>query len=945
MITPHTHIACTVDTIDVPPPGTVHTISLIVGGQPSNPLPWTVPRMIILTNTTVVAISGMMIIQAADIGLRDNVGSNLNITLYIDSFAIPCLITSDSSSTISCLCSISRVVSSSCGDADIYVRVIDTFALMEAYANVTLLLPSLVLNPAYYHVTPTQGGTVLFDTLYYNADVLAYVVPSPSSPSTLPIPCTFMMTSAQLSCAIPHGVGAGPPLLLQLGDCNYTLPVSYWYSPPGLDSYSDTIVNNNELTFFGHDLGVDGSLFIEMDHTGCDVVYRDHVRVMCNLALNVTYPPNLKTIFTYVVVGSQSSLYPLPWPLPPPLTLLAASVPAVGGRIVISFYVSPLWSTLQTPSYSISFGGVSSCTLSQSGTELIGVCTSFSSLSQCSLSSSSLSSSTNSSIVTCNHPATLIDSSNQRSSQQGVVVLLPSIIIVGAALADNITLPTSGGILTFDASFFNDEVDVYVGDHNATATALRSLRSSSSCSVRASSGVVSCPIPAGVGAGPPIFASYLGVILRQPVSYYYSRPTISSVYATATDPTVYISGSNFGDSADVIIVRLAEDEICSNVSIIIPHTQIACMRPWLTRQSTEIPVMVEVARRGMVAPYAWSGPAPVSPPALIVDRLNPTMIGVVIACVVVIILVVVVALYKLMQQRRRTSRLKTMMNVHLGDVNLTDIVRKEQVGRGEYGAVYKGVWQGVDVAMKTVHVKDSAALDALKSEATNLRNLVHPNIVQFIGLYEDPLDSRTYIITEYLEGGALDSLLKRRARLPLKTLLVICRSITAGMIQLEARNIVHCDLACRNILLNKDHTTVKISDFGLSRKNVATSQGKSSSNLPIKWTAPECLKEQVFTSKSDVWSLGITIWEILSRGTTPYSGMTNQQAYRWISDGNRLEPPKGTPEAMQQCDPDAQPPLHASVGHGDRHPSTARQRGRRKWIHSTSLPLPSFEGE
>eukprot|EP01113_Clastostelium_recurvatum_P039227 TRINITY_DN5973_c0_g1_i3.p1 TRINITY_DN5973_c0_g1~~TRINITY_DN5973_c0_g1_i3.p1 ORF type:complete len:294 (-),score=32.75 TRINITY_DN5973_c0_g1_i3:369-1142(-) len=187
MITPHTHIACTVDTIDVPPPGTVHTISLIVGGQPSNPLPWTVPRMIILTNTTVVAISGMMIIQAADIGLRDNVGSNLNITLYIDSFAIPCLITSDSSSTISCLCSISRVVSSSCGDADIYVRVIDTFALMEAYANVTLLLPSLVVSPAYYRVTSTQGGTVLFDTTYYNAGVKTYVIPlTASSPTHTP---------------------------------------------------------------------------------------------------------------------------------------------------------------------------------------------------------------------------------------------------------------------------------------------------------------------------------------------------------------------------------------------------------------------------------------------------------------------------------------------------------------------------------------------------------------------------------------------------------------------------------------------------------------------------------------------------------------------------------------------------------------------------------------
>ena len=91
---------------------------------------------------------------------------------------------------------------------------------------------------------------------------------------------------------------------------------------------------------------------------------------------------------------------------------------------------------------------------------------------------------------------------------------------------------------------------------------------------------------------------------------------------------------------------------------------------------------------------------------------------------------------------------------------------------------------------------------------------------------------------------------------------------------LEDNKIVHGDLATRNILLKNEAKIVKVADFGLSSYLYSSieemSEELASSGLPVRWMAPEVLMTRQVTSKSDVWSFGVLIWEIMGLGTVPY---------------------------------------------------------------------------
>ena len=91
---------------------------------------------------------------------------------------------------------------------------------------------------------------------------------------------------------------------------------------------------------------------------------------------------------------------------------------------------------------------------------------------------------------------------------------------------------------------------------------------------------------------------------------------------------------------------------------------------------------------------------------------------------------------------------------------------------------------------------------------------------------------------------------------------------------LEDNKIVHGDLATRNILLKNEAKIVKVADFGLSSYLYSSieemSEELASSGLPVRWMAPEVLMTRQVTSKSDVWSFGVLIWEIMGLGAVPY---------------------------------------------------------------------------
>lgn len=146
-------------------------------------------------------------------------------------------------------------------------------------------------------------------------------------------------------------------------------------------------------------------------------------------------------------------------------------------------------------------------------------------------------------------------------------------------------------------------------------------------------------------------------------------------------------------------------------------------------------------------------------------------------------------------------------------------------------------------------------------------------------------DLHTYLLYSRLDTGP--------KHIPLQTLLKFMVDIAQGMEYLSNRNFLHRDLAARNCML-RDDMTVCVADFGLSKKIYSGDyyrQGRIA-KMPVKWIAIESLADRVYTSKSDVWAFGVTMWEIATRGMTPYPGVQNHEMYDYLLHGHRLKQPE-----------------------------------------------------
>ncbi|XP_056329024.1 tyrosine-protein kinase receptor UFO [Danio aesculapii] len=230
------------------------------------------------------------------------------------------------------------------------------------------------------------------------------------------------------------------------------------------------------------------------------------------------------------------------------------------------------------------------------------------------------------------------------------------------------------------------------------------------------------------------------------------------------------------------------------------------------------------------------------------------------------------------------------------------------LGEGEFGSVMEGSLSQEDsvlkVAVKTMKIAicTRTEMEDFLREAACMKEFDHQNVMRLLGVCLQTVESEGYpspvVILPYMKHGDLHSyLLYSRlgdspVYLPAQMLVKFMTDIARGMEYLCGKNFIHRDLAARNCMLN-ENMNVCVADFGLSKKIYNGDyyrQGRIS-KMPVKWIAIESLADRVYTTKSDVWSFGVTMWEIATRGQTPYPGVENSEIYDYLRQGNRLKQP------------------------------------------------------
>ncbi|MBA0603969.1 hypothetical protein Godav_016664 [Gossypium davidsonii] len=262
--------------------------------------------------------------------------------------------------------------------------------------------------------------------------------------------------------------------------------------------------------------------------------------------------------------------------------------------------------------------------------------------------------------------------------------------------------------------------------------------------------------------------------------------------------------------------------------------------------------------------------------------------------------------------------------------------------QGAFGKLYRGTYNGEDVAIKILERPENSPEKAqvmeqqFQQELMMLATLKHPNIVRFIGACRKPMV--WCIVTEYAKGGSVRQFLTRRQNraVPLKLAVKQALDVARGMAYVHGLGFIHRDLKSDNLLIAADKS-IKIADFGVARIEVQT-EGMTPETGTYRWMAPllllvgkyspetlkktpivvhsEMIQHRPYTQKVDVYSFGIVLWELIT-GMLPFQNMTAvQAAFAVVNKGVRPVVPNDClpvlSEIMIRCwdtNPEVRPPF------------------------------------
>lgn len=223
-----------------------------------------------------------------------------------------------------------------------------------------------------------------------------------------------------------------------------------------------------------------------------------------------------------------------------------------------------------------------------------------------------------------------------------------------------------------------------------------------------------------------------------------------------------------------------------------------------------------------------------------------------------------------------------------------ELRRAGVLGMGAFGRVYKGIWipeklnNKIPVAIKVlIDINGSESSKEFLEEAYIMASVEHPNLLKLLAVC---MTGEMMLITQLMPLGCLlDYVRKNKSKISSKAFLDWSCQIAKGMAYLEENRLVHRDLAARNVLVHSP-SHVKITDFGLAKLLDSDSDEYKATGgkMPIKWLALECIRHRIFTSKSDVWAFGVTIWELLTYGARPYPDIEARDLVESIERGMKL---------------------------------------------------------
>ena len=236
----------------------------------------------------------------------------------------------------------------------------------------------------------------------------------------------------------------------------------------------------------------------------------------------------------------------------------------------------------------------------------------------------------------------------------------------------------------------------------------------------------------------------------------------------------------------------------------------------------------------------------------------------------------------------------------LTNVSKKQLTFSEELESGHMCTVWKGIMNKyTNVAIKQLKPGTMSIME-YSNQATIMNKLHHSNVIKLLAVCTT--EDTMYIVTDPVKCSLLQHLRVEETRsLSHSSLISMSTQVAEGLIYLGKEKCIHRDLAARNIVLIGGSLTCKIANFELAKiAHDGIVEADSSFRFPIKWTACETLTTfpHISTTKADIWSFGILLWELMTHGCSPYSKMTNQRSQREVMNGYRMPCPAGCPEKI-----------------------------------------------